>query len=161
MRVCPYRASRRKALVFVFLLIFSLFAPNSLLTESALAQGQAQLGTASPDEIFRLEKVPVEGGAELITILAKLNGIESKENGKWVPLVTVLRDTLGDLNPENDRLRYLWPLTYARPTIKQRISGSIPFLYARIGNNKKASGKAPPPFMDLAAPERQVWEKIF
>ncbi len=161
MRVCPYRASRRKALVFVFLLIFSLFAPNSLLTESALAQGQAQSGTASPDEIFRLEKVPVEGGAELITILAKLNGIESKENGKWVPLVTVLRDTLGDLNPENDRLRYVWPLTYTRPTVRQRLSGAIPFLYSRVGNKNESSEKAPPPVLDLAAADRDVWNKIF
>ena len=77
------------------------------------------------------------------------------------PLVTVLRDTLGDLDPENDRLRYLWPLTYTRPTIKQRVAGAIPFLYIRIGNKKTASGQAPPPVMDLAAPERHVWEKVF
>ena len=45
------------------------------------------------------------------------------------PLVSVLRDTLGDSNPENDKLRYLWPLTYTRPGLGQRIAGAIPFLH--------------------------------
>ena len=105
--------------------------------------------------------MPVAGGAELITIHARMEGLTSEADQKWVPLVTVLRDTLGDFDPENDRLRYLWPLTYTRPTIKQRVAGAIPFLYTRMGSKKTASGNAPPPVMDLAAPERQVWEKVF
>ncbi len=161
MRVSPDKASRRKARVFVFLLLFSLLAPTSFLTHGTFAQNQAMSGTASPGEIFRLEKVPVEGGAELITILAKLDGIESNESGKWVPLVTVLRDTLGDISPENDRLRYVWPLTYTRPTVRQRLSGAIPFLYSRVGNKNHSSAKAPPPVLDLAAADRDVWNKIF
>lgn len=118
-------------------------------------------GGTQEANIFRLETVPVEGGAELVTIHARLVGLEMPEERKWIPLVSVLRDTLGDLNSENDRLRYLWPLTYTRPTMRQRITGAIPFLYAKMGNNETSSGKAPPPVMDLAAPERQVWEKIF
>lgn len=117
--------------------------------------------TSTASDIFRLEKLPVDGGAELITLHARLNGLEQSGDDKWVPLVSVLRDTLGDLKQENDRLRYLWPLTYTRPTLKQRISASVPFLYTRMGNNKNPSEKVPPPVMDLAAPERQVWEKIF
>ena len=76
-------------------------------------------------------------------------------------MVTVLRDTLGDANPENDRLRYVWPLTYTRPTMRQRVLGAIPFLYAKVGNKKHVSDKAPPPVMDLAAPDRDVWNRIF
>ena len=72
----------------------------------------------------------------------------------------MLRDTFGDLDPENDRLRYLWPLTYTRPGLGQRIAGAIPFFYMRVGNKQKTS-KAPPPVVDLAAPEQQVWEKVF
>jgi hypothetical protein len=102
----------------------------------------------------------VKGGAELITIHARLVGIEDSED-KWVPLVTVLRDTLGDLSPENDRLRYVWPLTYTRPTFGQRLSGAIPFLYTRVGNKKHLSDKAPPPVLDLAAADHDVWNKIF
>lgn len=102
----------------------------------------------------------MEGGAELITIHARLDGIDSSEV-KWVPLVTVLRDTLGDLNPENDRLRYVWPLTYTRPNTRQRLSSAVPFLYTRVGNKKHSSDDPPPPVLDLAAPDRDVWNNIF
>ena len=161
MRVCPHTASRREACVLVFLLFVSLFAPTSFLTQSVRAQSEAKAETTSADDIFRLERVPVDGGAELITILARLDGIESREAGKWVPLVAVLRDTLGDLSPENDRLRYVWPLTYTRPTMRQRLSGAIPFLYSRVGNKNRSSEQAPPPVLDLAAADRDVWNKIF
>jgi hypothetical protein len=108
-----------------------------------------------------MELVPVEGGAELITVFAKLDGLDTPELEKWVPLVTVLRDTLGDSDTENDRLRYVWPLTYTHPSLKQRVLGAIPFLYTRVGNNKTFSAKSPPPVMDLATPESDVWNKIF
>jgi hypothetical protein len=129
--------------------------------QTARAQRDVTSDSTATTNLFRLESVPVAGGAELITIHARMEGLQSEADQKWVPLVSVLRDTLGDLDTENDRLRYLWPLTYTRPTIKQRLAGAIPFLYTRIGNKKTASGKAPPPVMDLAAPERQVWEKVF
>jgi len=126
-----------------------------------MGQGEVASDSSATTNLFRLQRVPVANGAELITIHARMEGLHSEAEQKWVPLVSVLRDTLGDLDAENDRLRYLWPLTYTRPTIKQRVAGAIPFLYTRIGNKKTASGKAPPPVMDLAAPERQVWEKVF
>jgi hypothetical protein len=136
-------------------LFFSSFRP-------VFAQGEASsTAAASPAEIFRLERVPVSGGAELITIHAKLDGVDAPEDRKWVPMVTVLRDTLGDDSSENDRLRYVWPLTYTRPTIWQRASGAVPFLYGRVGNKKQASDKAPPPVLDLAAADREVWNKLF
>src|SRR6185295_7590271 len=94
-------------------------------------------------------------------IHARLDGIETPEPSNWVPLVTVLRDTLGDLNTENDRLRYVWPLTYTRPTMGQRILGAVPFLYSRVGNKSHSSAKPPPPVLDLAATDRDVWNKIF
>lgn len=149
---------------YIFLSLLFLFSPLAQIASRAqTTMGQAEVApdSGATTNLFRLEKVPVTGGAELITIHARMEGLQSEADQKWVPLVSVLRDTLGDLDPENDRLRYLWPLTYTRPTIKQRVAGAIPFLYTRIGNKKTASGKAPPPVMDLAAPERQVWEKVF
>src|SRR5690242_14546914 len=110
-------------------------------------------------QILRLEKIDVPGGAELITVEAKLSNLESDKNDKWIPLVSILRDTLGDQNPENDRLRYVWPLTYTRPTTKQRLAAAIPFFYTRVGNKDGAS-KTPPPALDLAAPESDVWNKV-
>ena len=148
-------------LIFFSLLFLSSSLFSNLRGQTSPTQDSTATASSAASDIFRLEKLPVDGGAELITLHGRLNGLEKSEGEKWVPLVSVLRDTLGDLNPENDRLRYVWPLTYTRPTIKQRISGSVPFLYTRVGNNNKTSEKAPPPVMDLAAPEKQVWEKIF
>jgi len=144
-----------------FLFLFSPFAQIASRAQTAMGQDEVAPDSSATTNLFHLETVPVAGGAQLITIYARMEGLQSVADQKWVPLVSVLRDTLGDLDPENDRLRYLWPLTYTRPTVKQRVAGAIPFLYTRIGNKKTASGKAPPPVMDLAAPERQVWEKVF
>lgn len=149
---------------YVFLFLLLLFSPQAQIASSAqtsMGHSEVASDSSATSSLFRLERVPVTGGAELITIHARMEGLKSEADQKWVPLVTVLRDTLGDLDPENDRLRYLWPLTYTRPTIKQRVAGAIPFLYTRVGNKKTVSEKAPPPVMDLAAPERQVWEKVF
>lgn len=161
LRVPADRASRPRLSVSVFLLLVSVFAPTLFPIRGAQAQNQSSPATTSADEIFRLERVPVDGGAELITILARLDGIESSADSNWVPLVTVLRDTLGDFSPENDRLRYVWPLTYTRPSMRQRISGAIPFLYTRVGNKKHSSHSPPPPVLDLAGTDRDVWNKLF
>jgi hypothetical protein len=139
--------------------LFVVFLPP--IFSPVLAQGEAAPKAASSVDTFRLERVPVAGGAELITIHAKLDGLDSPDERKWAPLVTVLRDTLGDQSHENDRLRYVWPLTYTRPTIWQRASSAVPFLYGRVGNKNQSSNKAPPTVLDLAASDREVWNKIF
>ncbi|HEY5883227.1 MAG TPA: hypothetical protein VIT88_00985 [Pyrinomonadaceae bacterium] len=154
-----YATQRFKTRALVLLVVVSLLASTPLL--SVRTQGQTSARPAqNSTELFRLERTPVEGGAELITIHGKLDGIANVENN-WVPLVTVLRDTLGDLNNENDRLRYVWPLTYTRPSLRQRLSGAVPFLYTRVGNKKKTTAEAPPPVLDLSAADRDVWNRIF
>jgi hypothetical protein len=161
MRVCPDKASRRRLSVFILLLFFCVGTFPTFLSPRANAQTpQTPPTTSSADEIFRLERVPVEGGAELITIHARLDGIDSPDS-TWVPLVTVLRDTLGDLSSENDRLRYVWPLTYTRPNARQRLFSAVPFLYTRVGNKDLSSDNPPPPVLDLAASDHDVWNKIF
>jgi hypothetical protein len=112
-------------------------------------------------QILRLERIEVAGGAELVTVHAKLAGLDAKTDDQWVPLVSILRDTLGDAKGENDRLRYVWPLTYTRPTVKQRLAAAVPFFYSRVGNKESLSQKPPPPAIDLAAPEKEVWNKLF
>jgi hypothetical protein len=110
---------------------------------------------------FRLERMSVAGGAELLTIFGRLDGLpREQEQSAEVPLVSVVRDTLGDENTDNDRLRYVWMLTYTKPTFGQRVASAVPFLYSRVGNRKSASGNAPPPIMDLAAADREVWERF-
>ncbi|HEY0765686.1 MAG TPA: hypothetical protein VGD61_25120 [Pyrinomonadaceae bacterium] len=151
----------RASFFFAFLLVVS-----PLLSTFSMAQGPNSPEPAENDptvllsQILRLERVEVAGGAELITVSAKLAGLESTDGDKWVPLVSILRDTLGDQNAENNRLRYVWPLTYTRPTTKQRLAAAIPFFYTRVGNKEKLT-KTPPPALDLASPESEVWDKIF
>ncbi|HET6974219.1 MAG TPA: hypothetical protein VFH96_09360 [Pyrinomonadaceae bacterium] len=155
----------RASFLFALLLVVS-----PLLPTISKAQGPNVRETEENDpatvlsQIMRLERVEVPGGAELITVFAKLSGLDPKEvsteKDNFVPLVSILRDTLGDDTPENNRLRYVWPLTYTRPTTKQRLAAAIPFFYTRVGNKEKLT-KTPPPALDLASPESEVWDKIF
>ena len=155
----------RASFLFALLLVIS-----PLLPTISRAQGPNFHNTEENDpaialsQIMRLERVEVPGGAELITVFARLSGLDpteaSTEKDNFVPLVSILRDTLGDDTPENNRLRYVWPLTYTRPTTKQRLAAAIPFFYARVGNKEKLT-KTPPPALDLASPESEVWDKIF
>jgi hypothetical protein len=121
------------------------------------ASSQTQLRQAG----FRLERIELSNGAELLTVFDSLNGFSNDENAD-VPLVTVLRDTLGDEAIENDRLRYVWMHTYTRPSVAQRAASAVPFLYNRTGNKKRASKDAPPPhIIDLSGTGPEVWQKIF
>lgn len=116
------------------------------LVASALAMA------ASPE--FRLERVPVTGGAELITVFSNV-----PDDPDPVPLVSILRDTLGDSDPANDRLRYVWTLTSASPTLLQRAAAAIPFFYGRTGLTPNAD-KTPKPAIDLADTSSSVWDAL-
>ncbi|MGH9593865.1 MAG: hypothetical protein ACRD5L_12300, partial [Bryobacteraceae bacterium] len=108
--------------------------------------------TAEPG--FRLERRSVASGAELLTVFSSFP--ESKEE---VPLVSVLRDTLGDRNPENDRLRYVWVLTSGRPTLLQNAAAFIPFFYWRPDLGKNADHK-PAAVLDMANASHAVWSTL-
>lgn len=112
---------------------------------------------------FRVETVPVAGGAEIITIFAKLKGLRdsSQETVEEVPLVSILRDTLGDDKIENDRLRYVWMLSYTKPSLSQRFAAAIPFLYKRTTNKKKTGNDHPPPVIDINSSNKDFWDKIY
>lgn len=158
---------RRSALIF-FILLFA-FSPIIQLKVRAQSAAAAPLTEVSGDSVklpansaFRLERTSVDGGAELLTIFGRLDGLERKDDaGAEVPLVSVLRDTMGDENPENDRLRYLWMLTYASPSFSQRAAAFVPFLYNRAGNKRSATGQTPPPIIDLSSTGKDIWKKVF
>jgi hypothetical protein len=99
---------------------------------------------------FRIERLPVAGGAELLTVFGRV-----PEQVTDIPLLAVLRDTLGDQDPENDRLRYVWVLTSSRPTLLQRAVGSLPFFYWHTHITHGAD-QQPKPVLDLGAPARPV-----
>src|SRR5215813_12534073 len=115
--------------------------------------------SAPPKPAFRVEKLSVARGSEVLTIFGRVDGLRDS-NSPEVPLVSVLRDTLGDDNPENDRLRYVWMLTYTQPSMAKRIAAAIPFLYRSVGNKKNVSGP-PSPILNLSHAQRATWSKFF
>jgi hypothetical protein len=106
----------------------------------------------APD--FRVESQPVANGAELLTVFSSL-----PDRGGEIPLVSVLRDSLGDNDPDNDRLRYVWVLTSARPTVLQHAAAFIPFFYWRpdLGKNRD---RKPAPILDLGNTSKVVWNAL-
>jgi hypothetical protein len=102
------------------------------------------------------------GGSELLTIFGRLDGMRTFGlPAPEVPLVSVVRDTLSDNDPENDRLRYVWMLTYTQPTMMKRIASAIPFFYHQVGNKQTASKGTPLPILDLANTRQQTWNHFF
>src|SRR5215216_775645 len=96
----------RASFFFAFLLVVSPLLPTISRAQGPNLRDPEEIDPATAlSQILRLERVEVPGGAELITVQAKLAGIESTEKDNWVPLVSILRDTLGDNNSENNRLR--------------------------------------------------------
>jgi hypothetical protein len=79
-----------------------------------------------------VERHEIAGGSELLTVFGRLPDDKAETNFEDVPLVSVLRDNLGDDNPLNDRLRYVWVLTSASPTALQRAASALPFYYWRV-----------------------------
>jgi hypothetical protein len=130
------------ALIFPFLSLISWAA-----TPDALAPD-----FRPPD--FRVERKPVADGAELLTIFSTL-----PEHTGEIPLVSVLRDTLGDNDPDNDRLRYIWVLTSARPTILQRAAAFVPFFYWRPDLGKNMD-RTPAAILDLGNTSKVVWNAL-
>ncbi|MBV8846444.1 MAG: hypothetical protein JO307_26865 [Bryobacterales bacterium] len=94
---------------------------------------------------LRMEVHHLDLGAELVTVFGQLPGAGVADE---IPLVTVLRDTLGDTDPDNDRLRYVWVHTSAPPTLLQRGAAFVPFFYFRPNLGKNADHR-PSPALDL------------
>src|SRR5436190_12264955 len=134
--------------------------PNISAAGTSSLDSPVSATSAPTTPAFRVEKLSIAGGSELLTIFGRVDGLRHKGSPE-VPLVTVLRDTLGDDNPENDRLRYVWMLTYTQPTLLKRIAAAVPFLYGHIGNQTRAANRPPPPLIDLANADRQTWNNIF
>ena len=129
-------------------LIFPVILPVVLPTAAWAANPDFR----APD--FRVERHPVANGAELLTVFSSLPDYAGD-----IPLVSVLRDTLGDNDPDNDRLRYIWVLTSARPTLLQRSAAFIPFFYWRPDLGKNPDRK-PAAILDLGATSKVVWNAL-
>ncbi len=122
----------------------------------------AATGPSSPDPVIaspllRIERLPVAGGGELRTYFRRLP--DHHANGLEIPLVSILEDTMGDGDPANDRARYVYAFGFARPTLWQRFSAAVPFLYRRAGGDRRRH-PMPAPLIDMAAPSNGTIPKI-
>jgi hypothetical protein len=112
----------------------------------------AENGVASLHENSRYswETTRIGNTAELVSLLC--HGCGDYPDRENVPLLSVLRDTLGDDNPENNRLIYIWLLTYSPPSVGQRLLSGIPFFYWRIGGGGSQSRSTQiSPLLDLTS----------
>jgi len=146
-----------------------LVTPDSAKTVSAASSGATKSATpsAQPEDDadvnvprtaipqFRVERLPVGSSGELLTIFGRLDGMKGiNGTAPEVPLISVVRDTLNDNDPENDRLRYVWMLSYARPNMTKRLASAVPFFYQHVGNQRDIASKPPKPIVDLANPRQ-------
>jgi hypothetical protein len=103
---------------------------------------------------FHVQSHAIANGAELLTVFSSL-----PDHAGEIPLVSVLRDTLGDNDPDNDRLRSIWVLTSARPTVLQHAAAFVPFFYWRPDLGKNADRK-PAAILDLGNTSKVVWNAL-
>jgi hypothetical protein len=166
MKIVPPKQKARRSLTLALTLFIlaGLVPPAAVRAQIApvlKSEDTLPLKPAGPAP-FRIETLPVGKDAQLLTVFGNLEGLRPDGGeASEVPLVSILRDTLGDANPENDRLRHVWMLTYTRPTALQRVASAVPFLYGRVGGRKRASSKGlPPHVIDLADPKRDIWHRF-
>ncbi len=108
---------------------------------------------------YRTERKRVGDGAELITVFGRAKPQEPGAASQEIPLVSVLRDTLGSSDPNGARLRYVWVLTSTKPSLLQRTASALSFVWFRTGGKEHAD-QVPAPVLDLASPARSVWSNL-
>lgn len=104
---------------------------------------------------FEVERRPVAGGSELVTVFGRLPEVSHGITDPKVPLLAMVRDP----KDRDGRLRYVWVLTSSRPTPLQRVAAATPFYYWRAGLGKNAD-RAPRPLLDLGAASSRVWTAV-
>lgn len=110
---------------------------------------------------LRSEMVPLDSGAQLITFFEPLPDNSASADGRSeLPLLAILKDTLDDSDPANDRVRQVWVFTYSQPSIWQRIAGGVPFLYHPAGLDRGPGTRPPRAVLDLGDPSRGMWRGL-
>ena len=124
------------------------------------------------EAFFRWEVEALQDGAELMTLIAKVDHtVPSGEGRKLehskavilddaVPVLAVLRDSLGDQDPKNDRLLTIWLFTDPRPTTRRRIQSAVPFYYRRSDDVNAPAKARLTKLSDLTQPENHVTSSV-
>jgi hypothetical protein len=129
------------------------FLAALLLSVPSFAAGNETL-SAQPIARVRLDTTPIGQGAELLTVFVGLSPDQSPHYQE-MPVLTVLRDTLGNSGPESTRLRDVWLLTAGRPSALQHAASAVPFLYW-LHTPRPSTSTQPVRLLDFGAPARQT-----
>lgn len=130
-----------------------LLAASAALTASPAVTPDHAVAPMPEPSLYFWGATPVGSTAELVTLFCRgCAGSGSYLGNADVPLITVLRDTLADGDPENDRLTAVWLLTYTSPSVAKQVLSAIPFFYWRAGGGPgSSSAKRTTPLLDLTA----------
>jgi hypothetical protein len=107
--------------------------------------------------LYFWKTTPVRQEAEIITLFVPAmhsDGLPSQPAS--VPLVAILRDSLGDPKHATDRLRYVWLLSSSRPTLKQELLSAVPFFHSPVSRRGSDATQLPKPLLDLAHPQHSI-----
>lgn len=132
------------------LLIYSADVPR------AYPFSPAPISSSPVTGLYSWSVQPVDGTAELV-ILSCHRCAAAQDSSSNVPLLSVLRDTLGGASSETSRLTYLWLLSAGYYNLGQRILSAVPFFYWPVGNSAPSSGPGfPRPLLNLNTPLHPV-----
>lgn len=150
-----------RKILAVVLLACCAITPMSLRAQTAAVDQTSLESLPATESDFRVEKIAVAGGAEIVTVFARKKADENVQGPTVdLPMISILRDTLGDDVVENDRLRYVWLHSYTRPSLMQKASAVVPFLYSRTTNKDRVGNEPPPAILDLQKTDKRIWNKV-
>ncbi len=130
------------------------------------------IAPVAPGADFKWQVEELQDGAELITLIGRIDHIVPSGVGRKlahskaqvqddpVPLLSVLRDTLGDKDPKNDRLLTIWLFTDPRPSNGRRILSALPFYYCRDDDANAPATARLTKLSDLTQPEDHVTSSV-
>lgn len=120
----------------------------------------AQPLMAAPAYYWRSLPVGQPVTAQLLTLFCEACGT-GDETGHNIPLVSVLRDTLGEDNVSAHKVTAVWLLSYSRPTVAQRSMAAVPFFYWSLsGGSSNVRAKDTAPLLDLSAPQHPAVSNV-
>jgi hypothetical protein len=142
------------------LVVFLYAASMAFAADAPVTRPQTAILPGMDRPSYNWQTTAVGESAQLLTLLCRsCRAVNEVREG--VPLVMILRDTLGDNDPENDRVSYVWLLSYARPNLGQRLLSAVPFFYWRVsaGSTSVSVGDTSP-LLNLTAPHHPVVSEI-
>src|SRR3954462_1482532 len=111
---------------------------------------------------FFWQKKTVADNAELLTLFVT-QSVHSTGSATpvTIPVIAVLRDSLGDPNHGTDRIRYVWLLSSSRPGFQQQLLSALPFFHWHVGAQKSQGKDMPKALFDVRHPTHELQQRAW